>query len=129
MVGKMLASQTLPIGYLDKIVSQGTGAHYVEKNSVAIIPNAPPKCTCCRKLGRQSKITPLKRKAYIGCSGWYYWEWRDLFYSDLPRTSGSTTTRTPSIQSNSMPHSIHGPPCPMCSPGCARWVTGILSTP
>ena len=32
----------------------------------------------------QSKITPLRRNAYIGCSGWYYWEWGDLFYSGLP---------------------------------------------
>lgn len=28
----------------------------------------------------------LKRKYFVGCSGWYYWHWHELFYpADLPR--------------------------------------------
>ena len=27
----------------------------------------------------------LKASTYVGCSGWYYWKWRELFYpNDLP---------------------------------------------
>jgi hypothetical protein len=27
----------------------------------------------------------LKASAYVGCSGWFYWKWRGLFYpNDLP---------------------------------------------
>ena len=22
---------------------------------------------------------------YLGCSGWYYWHWKDLFYKDIPQ--------------------------------------------
>jgi uncharacterized protein YecE (DUF72 family) len=30
----------------------------------------------------------LKQRYYIGCSGWYYWDWRGFFYPDELPTSG-----------------------------------------
>jgi uncharacterized protein YecE (DUF72 family) len=40
------------------------------------------------------KLTAKPRKAndgldasvYVGCSGWRYWKWRDLFYRDIPQS-------------------------------------------
>src|SRR5471030_887445 len=30
-------------------------------------------------------LSDLKASAYVGCSGWFYWKWRGLFYpTDLP---------------------------------------------
>src|SRR4030081_1501968 len=29
----------------------------------------------------------LKQSVYVGCSGWRYWKWRDLFYADVPQTN------------------------------------------
>jgi len=34
----------------------------------------------------ESNATRPKHRVYVGCSGWYYWEWRDSFYLDVPRT-------------------------------------------
>jgi hypothetical protein len=31
----------------------------------------------------------LKASAYIGCSGWFYWKWRELFYPDGLATRGA----------------------------------------
>ena len=28
---------------------------------------------------------PLKQSVYVGCSGWRYWKWRDLFYANVPQ--------------------------------------------
>ena len=34
---------------------------------------------------REDTTFPLKASAYVGCSGWFYWKWRGLFYpADLP---------------------------------------------
>ena len=34
---------------------------------------------------REDTALPLKASAYVGCSGWFYWKWRGLFYpADLP---------------------------------------------
>jgi Protein of unknown function DUF72 len=27
----------------------------------------------------------LKKSVYVGCSGWRYWKWRDLFYAGVPQ--------------------------------------------
>jgi uncharacterized protein YecE (DUF72 family) len=27
-------------------------------------------------------------QAHVGCSGWFYWHWRGIFYPDTPRTDG-----------------------------------------
>jgi uncharacterized protein YecE (DUF72 family) len=33
----------------------------------------------------RKKVSPRGRKLHIGCSGWFYWKWRGLFYpQDLP---------------------------------------------
>lgn len=31
-----------------------------------------------------SRPGPLRQKYLIGCSGWYYWHWRDCFYEGAP---------------------------------------------
>jgi uncharacterized protein YecE (DUF72 family) len=31
---------------------------------------------------RQNSATRLNAFAYVGCSGWFYWKWRGLFYPD-----------------------------------------------
>lgn len=32
-------------------------------------------------------IAPLKGSFHVGCSGWFYWHWRGIFYTDdIPRT-------------------------------------------
>ena len=34
---------------------------------------------------REDNTFRLKARAYVGCSGWFYWKWRGLFYpADLP---------------------------------------------
>jgi uncharacterized protein YecE (DUF72 family) len=30
----------------------------------------------------ERKPPPLKKPAYVGCSGWFYWKWRGKFYAD-----------------------------------------------
>jgi uncharacterized protein YecE (DUF72 family) len=34
---------------------------------------------------QQDSVSRLEASAYVGCSGWFYWKWRGLFYpADLP---------------------------------------------
>jgi uncharacterized protein YecE (DUF72 family) len=30
----------------------------------------------------EKSVTGLRASAYVGCSGWFYWKWRGLFYPD-----------------------------------------------
>jgi uncharacterized protein YecE (DUF72 family) len=30
----------------------------------------------------EHRVEPLKRSAYVGCSGWFYWKWRGKFYPE-----------------------------------------------
>ena len=32
--------------------------------------------------GQQNDAANLDRYAYVGCSGWFYWKWRGLFYPE-----------------------------------------------
>lgn len=32
------------------------------------------------------KAPALKQRYYIGCSGWFYWDWRGIFYPDTIST-------------------------------------------
>ena len=34
------------------------------------------------RAGQEQSAAALKASAYIGCSGWFYWKWRGLFYPD-----------------------------------------------
>ncbi len=36
---------------------------------------------------QQKNAASLDRYAYVGCSGWFYWKWRGLFYPDGLPTS------------------------------------------
>src|SRR3954447_20709991 len=39
----------------------------------------------------------LKASIYVGCSGWFYWKWRELFYPmTCPRVNGFFTARSAS---------------------------------
>ena len=33
----------------------------------------------------QKPAKALKKTVFVGCSGWRYWKWRDLFYADVPQ--------------------------------------------
>ena len=37
------------------------------------------------KAQKPKQPQPLKRSVYVGCSGWRYWKWRDLFYAGVPQ--------------------------------------------
>jgi uncharacterized protein YecE (DUF72 family) len=37
--------------------------------------------------GELFHTTALKQRYYIGCSGWYYWDWRGIFYPEHLSTS------------------------------------------
>jgi uncharacterized protein YecE (DUF72 family) len=42
-------------------------------------PTAPPSVP-------PAKPAAFRRKYHVGCSGWYYWHWHELFYpADIPR--------------------------------------------
>ena len=48
----------------------------------------PPECIsrgCSEITGAGEDLTALEASAYVGCSGWFYWKWRGLFYpAELP---------------------------------------------
>jgi len=35
----------------------------------------------------EKSATALKASPYVGCSGWFYWKWRGVFYPDDLTTS------------------------------------------
>src|SRR5471032_801968 len=59
-------------------------------------------------------LSDLKASAYVGCSGWFYWKWRGLFYpSDLPTSDWLVATPSASTPSKSTLHFIRGQPLQM----------------
>jgi len=39
------------------------------------------------ELNSERQLYELSDSLFVGCSGWYYWEWRDSFYAQIPRQS------------------------------------------
>ena len=58
------------------------------------------------------KSTSLKAFAYVGCSGWFYWKWREVYFipSTCPPMNGFITTEDASIRLNLMRPFIRGRP-------------------
>jgi hypothetical protein len=70
----------------------------------------------------------LKASVFVGCSGWRYWKWRDLFYDGVPQPEWFKHYSGVLTQLRSTPHFTHGRRSQAFRPGVASRAARMSST-
>ena len=66
---------------------------------------------------------------YVGCSGWFYWKWRGLFYPDGMPTGEWFNHYAAEFDTVEINASFFGQPSPTSKPGSGRRRAGSSPTP